>query len=87
MRKIWFGLTTSEAVNMPRFHDQLIPDFVAIEKPPRNLDDDIVDKLRTYRHKVKTKRTLSVVQAISKEINGLIYAKSDPRKGGYSFGY
>ncbi|CAB4027400.1 glutathione hydrolase 1 proenzyme-like [Paramuricea clavata] len=87
MHKIWFGRNTSEAVTMPRFHNQLLPNYTAIEEEPFNLATNIVEALRGYGHYVETKSFFSVVQAISKEQDGNIYAKSDPRKGGYSEGF
>lgn len=87
MNKIWFGRNTSEAVTMPRFHNQLLPDYTAIEKPPYNLSSDIIRELEVYGHAIETKSYNSVVQAISKESDGKIFAKSDPRKGGYSDGF
>ena len=87
MYKLWFGKTTSESVTMPRFHDQLLPDDTAIEESPYNLSSNIVKALEGFGHNVKTKSFFSVVQAISKEMNGDIHAKSDPRKGGYSDGF
>ena len=87
MYKLWFGRNTSEAVTDPRFHHQLLPDYTAIEKPPYNLTSEIIDKLRQYGHNVEEKLFNCVVQAISMEKNGKIYAKSDPRKGGYPAGF
>jgi gamma-glutamyltranspeptidase len=87
MHKIWFGRNTSEAVSMPRFHNQLIPNCTAIEEEPFNLATNIVEALRGYGHCVETQSFFSVVQAISKEPDGNIYAKSDPRKGGDSEGF
>ena len=87
MFKLWFNLTTSEAVIRPRFHNQLLPNYTAIEEPPYTMPTDIVQALESYGHDVKTQSYNCVVQAISKELDGKINAKSDPRKGGYSDGY
>ncbi|XP_028396072.1 glutathione hydrolase 1 proenzyme-like [Dendronephthya gigantea] len=87
MNKIWFGRNTSEAVTMPRFHNQLLPNYTAIEQPPRNLSPYIIKELKGYGHTIETKSFHCVVQAISKELDGKIFAKSDPRKGGSSFGF
>ena len=87
MFKLWFNLTTSEAVTRPRFHNQLLPNYTAIEVPPYTMSPDIVKELESYGHNVKTRSYKCVVQAISKELDGKINAKSDPRKGGYSDGF
>ncbi len=87
MFKLWFGRNTSEAVTMPRFHNQLLPNYTAIEHPPYNLATNVVKALKGYGHNVQTKTANSVVQAISKELDGTIQAKSDPRKGGHSDGF
>ncbi|XP_028396378.1 glutathione hydrolase 1 proenzyme-like isoform X1 [Dendronephthya gigantea] len=87
MNKIWFGRNTSVAVTMPRFHNQLLPNYTAIEQPPRKLSPYIIKELQGYGHIIETKSFYSVVQAISKELDGKIFAKSDPRKGGSSFGF
>ena len=87
MFKLWFGRNTSEAVTRPRFHNQLLPNYTAIEESPHNMPTDIVKELESYGHDVKTRSYKCVVQAISKELDGKINAKSDPRKGGYSDGF
>ena len=86
MNKLWFGLNLSAAVDSPRFHDQLLPNYTAIEEAPYKLDNAIVKKLENMGHLVK-QESFCVVQAASKETNGDIYGKSDPRKGGYPAGY
>ena len=87
MFKLWFGRTTSEAVTRPRFHNQLLPNYTAVEESPYNMPADIVKDLESYGHDVKTRSYKCVIQAIAREWNGTITAKSDPRKGGYSDGY
>ena len=87
MNKLWFGLNVSKAIDSPRFHDQLLPNYTAIEKIPYKLDKTIVTKLHDLGHVTKVESIYCVVQAASKETNGEIYGKSDPRKGGYPAGF
>ena len=87
MFKLWFGINTADAVTMPRFHHQLLPNYTATERPPYNMSQNLIEALELYGHDLQIKNFKCVVQAISKEMNGSIYAKSDPRKGGYSDGF
>ena len=87
MNKLWFGLTTSEAVDAPRFHNQLLPNVTGIEGGNYTLSSEVVKQLRRYGHNVEKKIYYCVIQAVSRETNGSIYAKSDPRKGGYPAGF
>ena len=87
MNKLWFGLTTREAVEAPRFHHQLLPDFTWIERGNYTLSSKIVEQLRRFGHNFKKRNYLSVIEAISGERNGSIYAQSDSRKGGYPAGF
>lgn len=87
MYKLWFGRNTSEAVTAPRFHHQLLPNYTAIEEAPYTLSSKTVQRLLEFGHIVEMKDFYSVVQAVSREQNGEIYAKSDPRKGGYPAGF
>ena len=83
MNKLWFGDDLSEAVNEPRLHTQMVPDqrvFYENNKKYR-IDKYVIEGLKQLGHNVTGSDFFAVVQAISREPEG-IYAKSDPRKHG-----
>lgn len=76
-----------EAVEAPRVHHQLMPDFVDIESGYASSD---VKFLATRGHNVTVSDILlakAEVQAVMRETDGLIYAASDSRKHGIAAGY
>ncbi|KAL5477193.1 hypothetical protein EMCRGX_G023948 [Ephydatia muelleri] len=78
-----FNKTLSDAIAYPRLYHQLIPDYVSVE------DDfplEYRQALESRGHIVKALGDYAVVQGIE-VIDGLIYATSDPRKGGAPAGY
>ncbi len=86
MNVIAFQKDISTAIFMPRFHHQLIPDYLMVE---HEYPSDIVEALRAKGHDVVVQplsATFSAVQAIVEE-NGILYAASDPRKLGTPAGY
>ncbi|KAF9365630.1 hypothetical protein BGX34_009165 [Mortierella sp. NVP85] len=76
-----------EAVEAPRVHHQLMPNVVDIESGFASAE---VRFLKTRGHNV-TVSDISLakaeVQAVMREIDGLIYAASDSRKHGVAAGY
>ena len=78
-----FGMTLSNAVDIPRLHHQLLPNYIKVESDFPQL---YINGLEQRHHTVKKTGSLATVQAIYKE-NGLIYAASDRRKGGKPSGY
>jgi gamma-glutamyltranspeptidase/glutathione hydrolase/leukotriene-C4 hydrolase len=76
-----------EAVEAPRVHHQLMPNVVDIESGFAPAE---VKFLKTRGHNV-TVSDISLakaeVQAVMREIDGLIYAASDSRKHGVAAGY
>ena len=86
MSKLWFGRTLSEAVDEPRLHHQLLPPRIFLEpKDPYILSEAIQEGLRSRGHPIKPGGT-SVVQAVSREKDGKLFGKSDPRKHGWPAG-
>ena len=83
MNKLWFGDNLSEAVDKPRLHSQLVPDQKVLyeNKTKYRIDEAVRDDLKKRGHTVTGSNLFAVVQAISREPDG-IYAKSDPRKYG-----
>lgn len=76
-------MTLSDAVDIPRLHHQLLPNYVTVESDFPSL---YINGLEQRHHIVKKTGPLATVQAIYKE-NGVIYAASDRRKGGQPSGY
>ncbi|XP_043573232.1 glutathione hydrolase 1 proenzyme-like isoform X1 [Chiloscyllium plagiosum] len=92
---LWFGDDACEAVNKPRIHHQLIPNFVQFESEDlasneaelRLFRKEIEDALKKKIHASGFADMPSVVQAIVREGN-LWHAVSDTkRKGGCPAGY
>ncbi|OMJ09418.1 Gamma-glutamyltranspeptidase 1 [Smittium culicis] len=80
-----YGMSLKEAIDMPRIHDQLIPDIAEFEPgyPKR-----ILESLIYRKHKVtQNSNRKSVVQAIQVQKDGIICAVSDGRKGGVPRAY
>ena len=82
MNKLWFDYDLSKAVNKPRLHSQLVPDQEVFYEKDYPIKDYVIEGLLELGHKVAGSDIFAVVQAISREPRGKIYAKSDPRKHG-----
>ena len=77
-----FNKTLSDAITCPRLYHRLIPNIAFVEK---NFPSEYQEALKSRGHVVDI-TTPAVVQGIE-VIDGLIYATSDPRKGGAPAGY
>lgn len=76
-----------EAVEAPRVHHQLMPNVVDIESGFASAE---IKFLGTRGHNVTVSDILlakAEVQAVMREIDGLLYAASDSRKHGVAAGY
>lgn len=78
-----FEIPLSDSIDRPRLHHQLIPNVVSTES---DYPEDIVRTLEERGHEVFTNGSSAVVQGIH-VVDGLLQAKSDPRKGGRPDGY
>ncbi len=78
-----FGKPLSSAIPYPRLHHQLFPDHVTVENA---FPEVFVEGLEERGHHVVNSSSYAVVQGIHVD-RGLIYATSDPRKGGIPDGY
>ena len=90
MYKLWFGNELGRAISRPRFHHQLIPNWVIVERTKdRELPKTIQKGLEKRGHQVwyTSRPEYSSVQAIYVEKPGKVYAKSDPRKYGFTAGF
>ena len=86
MNKLWFDMELGDAVVDPRAYAYLFPKGI---RDDRNhpVNATILDGLKKLGHKISKITSFAVVQAIYKSKDGLIHAKSDPRKYGKSAGY
>jgi len=89
MNKLWFKTNLSEAVDKPRLHTQLVPDRdVSYENIPTDssgkyaMPGDIIKGLEELGHVVTGNKSFAVVQAVFRDPEKGIFAKSDPRKHG-----
>ena len=79
-----FGMHLKDAVPTPRLHHQLLPNTLFAEE---GFSPKVLQSLRNVGHDVEISSAGAVVQAIVVGKDGLIYAASDPRKGGQPSGY
>ena len=87
IRTLYLKENLGKAVNDPRVHTQLLPYQVYINNP-YTISRALQDGLKKLGHKLVRSRFWSAVQAIYKDTeNNIIYAMSDPRKGGLPAGY
>lgn len=86
VRKLYFNMDLDEAVDTPRVHTHLLPYEVYVYNKFK-IPETLKKGLQDLGHKLVYSDHRCVVQAIyRKEINGTIYAVSDPRKGGVPAG-
>ena len=86
MKKLWFNMELGAAVNDSRPQHSLFPEYIRNDRKAP-LPADLVAGLEKKGHVVRNNQPYAVVQAIYREKNGRVHAKSDPRKGGKSAGY
>ena len=93
MNKLWFEQSLSEAVNKPRLHTELVPDRnVSYEKIPfetsgkYRMGQEILEGFEKRGHNVTGEKFFAVVQAVFRDSENGIFAKSDPRKHGVPAG-
>ena len=93
MNKLWFEQSLSDAVDKPRLHSQLVPDRnVSYEKilfdtaGKYRMGQEIREGLEKRGHDVHGEEFFAVVQAVFRDPENGIFAKSDPRKHGVPAG-
>jgi gamma-glutamyltranspeptidase/glutathione hydrolase len=81
-----YGLNVHEAVSVPRFHHQWLPDKLLME-PATSVD--VVEALRARGHTVEVQsREWSAAEAIVVDPEtGWHLGGSDPRRGGLALGF
>ena len=89
MNKLWFKQSLSDAVDKPRLHTKLTPDQnVSYQKMPFDtsgkylMSREILEGLEIRGHKVTGVEFFAAVQAVFRDPEKGIFAKSDPRKHG-----
>ena len=79
---LFFNKTIKEAIDFPRFHHQLLPDYIQYEK---SFPLEILQLLKTKGHEVKINTQKTVVESIQR-FKGNWYANCDFRKDSKSSG-
>lgn len=85
MKYFWFNQTLTKAVEEPRFHHQLLPNFLRIERV-RPISLAVQEGLKKLGHNI-TEFSSAVVQAAAISPDGKLYGKADPRKGSWAAGF
>jgi gamma-glutamyltranspeptidase/glutathione hydrolase len=78
-RAVMDGQSLQNAMTSLRLHHQWQPDEVYFDREP---PAEVVQRLKTFGHKISAKRRTGVVQAIQFLEDGPMIGASDPRKGG-----
>jgi len=79
-----FGLNAHDAVNMPKFHHQWLPDQIDIEK---NFPSDILAQLKAMGYTLNIRKPWSRTELIKLVNNGLYEASADRRGDDDAEGY
>lgn len=80
-----FGIAASDAVSVPRFHHQWLPDQIYLEQG--GYDINTMQALISYGHNIVECEPYSDIQVVFVDVDGLMYGASDPRKRGTAGGY
>ena len=84
MNVVDFNMTIEEAVEMPRFHHQWLPDAIQIEK--LGFSHETITSLEDRRHMIKYRTSLGEANCIEVR-DGLIYGAADSRRNSSAIGY
>lgn len=86
MNCIDFNMNIQQAIDIPRIHDQWLPDQIDFEK--YGLTTDVKNNLIKMGYKIGEERTLGVAEGIMIDNKDhVIYGASDPRGSGLAEGY
>uniref|UniRef100_A0A914Z2Q9 Gamma-glutamyltransferase n=1 Tax=Panagrolaimus superbus TaxID=310955 RepID=A0A914Z2Q9_9BILA len=81
LHSLWLKNDIKEAVDFPRFHNQLHPNVTVVE---RRMPERYVSALKEHGHTFKTADNYTTITAVHRAMDGQIYANSDFRKGSES---
>ena len=86
MNYFWFNQTLSKSIEEPRFHHQLLPNYIRLVKGYL-ISPAIQEGLKRLGHTFKTFSTDAMVQAVAISPDGKLYGKADPRKHSWAAGF
>ncbi|CAK5059699.1 unnamed protein product [Meloidogyne enterolobii] len=75
---LWLDRNIKQAIDFPRFHNQLRPNFTQFEI---TMPNRYINALKERGHTFKSEKKITVVTAVQRMSNGTIFANSDWRKG------
>ncbi|KAG8177918.1 hypothetical protein JTE90_015353 [Oedothorax gibbosus] len=86
MKTLWLGQNIKQAIDAPRFHDQLFPNRIDHEAA---FPKDLLESLGEMGHELHTLGSgmLGIIMGIERGSDGYLYANSDYRKGGEVDGF
>ena len=77
MHVVEHGLSLYDAISIPRFHHQWLPDNIIIEKD--RFDLELLDSLRKMGHRIDSYEKIGLVKGILIRDDGKIEASGDNR--------
>ena len=86
MNYLWFNRNLSQAVEEPRLHHQLLPNYIRLDRDYQ-MPLAIQTGLQGLGHEVRNISLYAVVQAAATSADGKLYGKADPRKRSYAAGF
>lgn len=85
LNRLAFGLELAEAVSLPRYHHQWLPDKLFVEG--EGIADSLIEALRARGHIVEQRGYVGTVNAIERNpATGELYGVGDGRRGGVARG-
>jgi gamma-glutamyltranspeptidase/glutathione hydrolase len=80
-----YGMSMQQAVNMPRFHHQWLPDKITVEHS--GFGYEVMEELKRRGHILGTKDAIGRVDAIERDAPGRLHTGADPRGDDTADGY
>ncbi|GIY94349.1 glutathione hydrolase 1 proenzyme [Caerostris extrusa] len=86
IRTLWMQEDIKKAIDAPRFHHQLIPNYIEHEE---RFPKDLLEDLHKMGHELHLLGSgmLGIIMGVEKGDDGTLYANSDYRKGGTVEGF
>ncbi|GFT38492.1 glutathione hydrolase 1 proenzyme [Nephila pilipes] len=86
IRTLWFGEDIKKAIDAPRFHHQLLPNYIEHEE---RFPKDLLAELKKKGHYLHLLGSgmLGIIMGVLRGDDGNLYANSDYRKGGEVDGF